>query len=68
MVAQGELTRKKSKAVNSEENSTEKKLRPQYSGCKFSQDGLSVNRASLFYGEVRQPEARVCSTFQRRDA
>ncbi len=63
----GETSQSDAKAANSQEASAEKKPRPQHSECKFCQDGLCVNRVSLFYNQVREPDDKVCSAFQRRD-
>ena len=68
MAAKGKPTRETSQTVDSKAGSTEKKLRPQHSQCQFSHDYCCTNRASLFYNEMRDPEAPVCSNFRRRDA
>lgn len=67
MVAKGKLTRETSQTVDSEAVATEKKRRPQHSQCEFSRDCLCTNRASLFYSQVREAEAPVCSNFRRSD-
>ena len=67
MVSEKDLTQEKSKTVQSDESSTEKKIRPQHSECKFARDGLCTSRASLFFNEVRELDALVCSAFQKRD-
>lgn len=68
MVAKGKVTRETSQTVNPSAGSTEKKVRPQHSQCHFSKDYCCANRASLFYGQTREPEAPVCSNFLRSEA
>ncbi len=63
----GGIPRSDTKVASSQETSTEKKPRPQHSECKFCQDGLCTNRVSLFYNQVREPDDKVCSAFQKRD-
>ncbi len=55
-------------AVRSQEDPIEKKRRPQHSECEFCRDGLCVNVASMFYHEVRELDAHVCSSFRKRES
>lgn len=45
-----------------------KKTRPRHADCQFQREGLCTNKESLFFGEVRIPEAPFCSNFRRRES
>lgn len=47
--------------------SRDTKLRPQHWHCQFNRDGLCTNKAGMFYGEIRDPDAPVCSVFRTLD-